>query len=87
MLLINVASMAAYTPAPRMAVHAAAMAIVFSFTEALWAETQDSGLTVFALSPGATSTEFNTVLGTEDATASAKKRSAVDVVNTPHWHT
>jgi len=84
--LINVASMAAYAPAPRMAVYAAAKAFVLSFTEALWAEMRGSGVTVFALSPGATSTEFNAVAGTEDATAGARKRTAIDVVTTALTH-
>lgn len=84
--LINVASMAAYTPTPRMAVYGAAKAFVLSFTEALWAETQGSGVTVFALSPGATSTEFNAVVGTEDATAGATMRTAADVVATALEH-
>ena len=84
--LINIASMAAYTPAPRMAVYAAAKAFVLSFTEAVWAETRGSGVTVFALSPGATSTEFNTVVGTDDATAGAKMRTPADVVNTALKH-
>jgi short-subunit dehydrogenase len=36
--LINVASMAAYAPTPRMAVYGASKAFVLSFTESLWAE-------------------------------------------------
>jgi short-subunit dehydrogenase len=84
--LINVASMAAYTPTPRMAVYGAAKAFVLSFTEALWAETRASGVTVFALSPGATSTEFNAVVGTDDATAGARMRTATDVVATALAH-
>jgi short-subunit dehydrogenase len=84
--VINVASMAAYTPAPRMAVYAAAKAFVLSFTEALWAETRGSGVAVFALSPGATSTEFNAVVGTEDATAGATMRTPMDVVSTALKH-
>ena len=84
--LINVASMAAYTPTPRMAVYGAAKAFVLSFTEALWAETRGSGVTVFALSPGATSTEFNAVVGTEDATAGARMRTADEVVATALAH-
>lgn len=80
--VINVASMAAYTPTPRMAVYGAAKAFVLSFTESLWAELRDTGLTVFALSPGATSTEFNAVVGTEDATAGARMRTGDDVVRT-----
>ena len=84
--LINVASMAAYTPTPRMAVYGAAKAFVLSFTESLWAETRGSGVTVFALSPGATSTEFNAVVGTDDATAGARMRTAADVVATALTH-
>lgn len=84
--LINVASMAAYTPTPRMAVYGAAKAFVLSFTESLWAETRASGVTVFALSPGATSTEFNAVVGTDDATAGARMRSPEDVVATALAH-
>jgi short-subunit dehydrogenase len=84
--LINVASMAAYTPTPRMAVYGAAKAFVLSFTESLWAETRSSGVTVFALSPGATSTEFNAVVGTDDATAGARMRTAADVVATALAH-
>ncbi|MFB2580842.1 SDR family NAD(P)-dependent oxidoreductase [Herbiconiux sp. P15] len=84
--LINVASMAAYTPTPRMAVYGAAKAFVLSFTEALWAETRASGVTVFALSPGATSTEFNAVVGTDDATAGARMRTPDDVVATALAH-
>lgn len=84
--LINVASMAAYTPTPRMAVYGAAKAFVLSFTESLWAETRASGVTVFALSPGATSTEFNAVVGTDDATAGARMRTPDDVVATALTH-
>ncbi|WIB65933.1 SDR family oxidoreductase [Curtobacterium sp. MCBD17_040] len=85
-LLINVASMAAYSPSPRMAVYGAAKAFVLSFTESLWAELRGTGVTVFALSPGATSTEFNSVVGTDDATAGASPRSAEDVVATALAH-
>lgn len=84
--LINVASMAAYTPTPRMAVYGATKAFVLSFTESLWAELRNTGVTVFALSPGATSTEFNTVVGTDDATAGAKPRTPDDVTATALAH-
>lgn len=84
--LINVASMAAYAPTPRMAVYGAAKAFVLSFTESLWAELHGSGVIAFALSPGATSTEFNAVVGTEDATAGAAMRTPDDVVATALAH-
>jgi NAD(P)-dependent dehydrogenase (short-subunit alcohol dehydrogenase family) len=78
--------MAAYTPTPRMAVYGAAKAFVLSFTESLWIELRGTGVTAFALSPGATSTEFNTVVGTDDATAGARMRTADDVVATALAH-
>jgi uncharacterized protein len=53
-VLINVASMAAYQPNPNMAVYGATKAFVLNFTEALWQESQGTGLRVLALSPGAT---------------------------------
>ncbi len=84
--LINVASMAAYAPTPRMAVYGASKAFVLSFTEALWSEMRDSGVAAFALSPGATDTEFNAVVGTDDATAGARMRSAAEVVATALAH-
>lgn len=84
--LINVASMAAYTPTPRMAVYGAAKAFILSFTESLWAELKGTGVTAFALSPGATSTEFNSVVGTDDATAGAKMRTPDAVVATALAH-
>jgi short-subunit dehydrogenase len=84
--VINVGSMAAYTPTPRMAVYGAAKAFVLSFSEALWAELRGTGVTAFAISPGATTTEFNAVVGTDDATAGARMRTPEDVVATALAH-
>ena len=64
-ILVNVASMAAYAPAPNMAVYAASKAFVLSFTEALWYESRGTGLRVLCLSPGLTRTEFFDALGSE----------------------
>ncbi|MCZ2822631.1 SDR family NAD(P)-dependent oxidoreductase [Modestobacter sp. VKM Ac-2977] len=81
-VLVNVASMAAYLPAPDMAVYAAAKAFVLSFTEALWAESRDSGLRVLALSPGATDTEFFDVVGNDAADGGRPRQSPQEVVAT-----
>jgi uncharacterized protein len=81
-VLINVASMAAYFPVPNMAVYAAAKAFVLSFTEALWQESLGTGLRVLALSPGATSTEFFDVIGTDAADGGAKRQPPHQVVAT-----
>ncbi|MGZ3148254.1 SDR family NAD(P)-dependent oxidoreductase [Lentzea chajnantorensis] len=80
-VLVNVASMAAYHPTPRMAVYGAAKAFVLSFTEALWQEHRRSGLRVLALSPGATETEFFAVAG-EQASGGARKVGPELVVRT-----
>lgn len=57
-VVINVASTAAFQPTPGMAVYGATKAFVLSFTEALWQECRGTGITVLALCPGATETEF-----------------------------
>ena len=56
--VINVASTAAFQPIPTMAVYAASKAFVLSFSEALWAETNTTGIRVLALCPGPTDTRF-----------------------------
>ena len=61
--LVTLASTAAYQPVPLMAVYGASKAFVLSFTEALWYENKQTGLSVLALSPGATRTEFFDVAG------------------------
>lgn len=65
-LLVNVASNAAYQPLPGLAVYAASKAYVKSLTEAIWKETQGTGMRVLALAPGPTETEFFEVAGSED---------------------
>lgn len=62
--LVNVASLTGYMPTPGMAVYAAAKSFVIRFTEALAYELDGSSLTVLAVSPGPTSTEFFTTART-----------------------
>lgn len=56
--ILNVASTAAFQPGPFMAVYYATKAYVLSFSEALAEEVRDQGVTVTALCPGPTATEF-----------------------------
>jgi uncharacterized protein len=56
--LLNVASTAAFQPGPYMAVYFASKAFVLSFSEALAAELDGSGVAVTALCPGATQSGF-----------------------------
>jgi uncharacterized protein len=58
--VLNVASTAAFQPGPLMAVYYASKAYVLSFSEALANEAGGSGVTVTALCPGPTRTEFET---------------------------
>ncbi|MGW0212155.1 SDR family NAD(P)-dependent oxidoreductase [Streptomyces sp. NPDC003233] len=81
-VLVNVASMAAYQPNPRMALYGATKAFVLSLTEALWEESRNTGLRVLALSPGATRTEFFEVVGTEQAAGGTRLAAPADVVRT-----
>ncbi|EID79610.1 MULTISPECIES: SDR family NAD(P)-dependent oxidoreductase [Rhodococcus] len=79
--LVNVASTAAFQPTPGMAVYGATKAFVLNFTEALWAEARGTGLTVLAVCPGPTRTEFFDVVGSEDA-AVGRMQTADQVVTT-----
>jgi hypothetical protein len=65
--ILNVASTAAYVPGPFMAVYYASKAFVLSFSEALAEETQDSGVTVTALVPGPTESNFAATAGNQDS--------------------
>src|SRR5438045_2069226 len=56
--VLNLASVAAFEPGPLLAVYHASKAFVLSFSEALSTETEDTGVTVTALCPGPTDTDF-----------------------------
>jgi len=56
--ILNVSSFAGFIPGPWMAVYHATKAYVLSFSEALAAEAKGSGVTVTALCPGPTETNF-----------------------------
>jgi uncharacterized protein len=57
--ILNVASTAAFQPGPLMAIYYASKAFVLSFSEALAEELKESGVTVTALCPGPTATQFS----------------------------
>ena len=79
--LMNIASVGAYAPIPNQAAYSAAKAYVLSLTEALWAESRDTGLRVMALSPGVTQTEYFDVVGSTDATGGFSYQSPEQVVS------
>lgn len=56
--IMNVASTAAFQPGPLMAIYFATKAFVLSFSEAIANELEGSGVTVTALCPGPTASDF-----------------------------
>lgn len=56
--ILNTASIAGLTGSPNFAVYGATKAFIYSFTEALRDELKDTDITVTALLPGATDTDF-----------------------------
>jgi len=61
--IINMSSVAGFQPVAYMGAYAASKAYVLHFSEALWAELRETGVTVMALCPGVTKTEFFDVAG------------------------
>ena len=62
-IIINNASVAGFTPTPYYAVYGATKAFVLSFSQAIGKEWARDGVSVTALCPGATESEFVTVSG------------------------
>jgi short-subunit dehydrogenase len=63
--ILNISSLAAYTPGPFMAVYYASKAYVKSFSEAIADELKGTGVTVTAVCPGLTKTGFQKEIGNE----------------------
>lgn len=63
--ILNVASTSAFQPGPSMAVYYATKAFVLSLSEALHEEAKPRGVTVTALCPGSTQSEFSATADVE----------------------
>jgi hypothetical protein len=79
--ILNVASTAAFQPAPLMSTYFASKAYVLHFTEALHNEVKSSGINVSALCPPATATSFfiNAEMGDSTLAKSKKMPTAKEV--------
>lgn len=80
--VINVSSVAAFQPVAYMAAYAASKAYVLHFSEALWAEVRDRGVTVLGLCPGPTETDFFESAGVPDWLKKHTHHSPTKVVKT-----
>lgn len=67
--ILQLASVASYQPTPLLAVYAASKAFVLSFTDAVINELKDTGVTMTALIPSATDTDFFNRAGAENTKA------------------
>lgn len=74
--ILNVASIIAFPPGTYQATYAASKAFVLSLSQALWAETRGSGVTVTALCPGPTQTGFVDALGSDVSHTAAYRHLA-----------
>ena len=80
--ILNVASVAGFQPVAYMPVYSASKAYVLHFSEALWAECRDHGVTVMALCPGTTRTDFFEVSGVGGWLKNHRSQSVEQVVKT-----
>ena len=80
--IINLASVVAFQPVAFMPVYSASKAYVLHFSEALWAECRDQGVTVMALCPGTTRTDFFEVAGVGGWLKKQRSQSVEQVVKT-----
>ena len=76
--ILFTSSIAATMPGPFEAVYAATKSFLLSFSEALRNELKDSGVTVTALMPGPTNTNFFHRAGMDDTKADAKEKYGND---------
>jgi hypothetical protein len=74
--ILNVASTIAFQPGTYQATYGASKAFVLSLSQALWAETRGSGVTVTALCPGPTRTGFVDALGSDVSHTATYRRLA-----------
>lgn len=76
--ILNVSSIASKSPGPWQSVYHGTKAFVQSFTEAVREEVKHSGVTVTALLPGVTDTDFFRKAGMEDSKAVQDKSKMAD---------
>lgn len=65
-LVLNIASIAAFAPCPRMSVYSATKAYVMAFSKALHEEVSPRGIKVTAVCPGVMETDFWEVAGVQE---------------------
>ncbi len=80
--IVNLSSQAAFQPVAFMSGYAASKSFVLHFSEALWAEARSRGVTILALCPGVTRTEFFDAAGVPGWLEKHASQSPAKVVKT-----
>lgn len=80
--IINMSSQAAFQPVAFMAAYAASKSFILHLSEALWAEARSRGVTVMALCPGVTRTDFFDTAGAHGWLEKHASQSPAKVVKT-----
>lgn len=83
--ILNVASVASFVPGPAMSVYFASKAFVLSFSEAIAEEVRGQGITVTALCPGPTESNFHSVAHDGKETKERKMPSSREVAVYGYW--
>lgn len=65
--IINVASTGGFQPMPYRAVYSATKAFIIAWSEAIWAEAREKGVSVVTLCPGPTETNIYEAMGTTES--------------------
>lgn len=78
--IMNVASVAAFQPIAYMPVYSASKSYVLHFSEAIWAEAREKNVSVMALCPGTTRTDFFDVAGTKQGWLERNRSQSVQEV-------
>jgi uncharacterized protein len=78
--ILNVASLAAFPPGPKMSVYFATKAFVLSFSQAIHNENKDRGVTCSVLCPGSTDTAFHEVTMGDPSLVKERKMDSADDV-------
>lgn len=78
--VINISSVAAFQPVAYMGAYSASKSFVLHFSESLWAEARESGVTVTAVCPGPTRTDFFDVAGAKGWLTKKRSQSVEEVV-------
>ncbi|MFN8285691.1 MAG: SDR family oxidoreductase [Chitinophagales bacterium] len=77
--ILQLASIAAYQPTPLLAVYSATKAFVLSFTDSLINEVKDTNVTITALIPGPTDTDFFNKANAQNTVAAQNAKSPAEV--------